>query len=101
MLPCVIHRDPPHRLGSYLKENGSTTPIPFSLLDQLQIGLMHQGGRLQGAVLPVSDLVQDNRNVRESSTRFLRLGFAISTAILIEGARFGRPPRTTITTAAT
>lgn len=47
---CVIDQDPAHGLRSNCEEMGPALPVHRPLLDQLEIGLMNQGGGLQGVL---------------------------------------------------
>ena len=52
--PRMVHQDPPHRLGTDGEEVRAAVPLDPRLVDELQVGLVHQGRRLQRVPRPFS-----------------------------------------------
>jgi hypothetical protein len=50
----VIHQNAPDHLRGDAEEVRAVLPLDTALVDQAQIGFMHQGGRLQGVVGPLA-----------------------------------------------
>ena len=69
----MAHKNAPHHLRGDAEELGPVLPVHFMLIDQTQINLVHQGGRLQrvSRAFPVEEadglpvqLVVDQRKQR-------------------------------------
>jgi hypothetical protein len=67
----MIDENPPHQARSHAKEVGPVAPVELPLIDQSQVGFVHQGGwlqRLAGYLMPqlcasdTSQMVVDNRD---------------------------------------
>ena len=53
----VIHQDAPDQLRGHAEEMGAVLPVDAALVDQPQVGFVHQGGGLQGVVGPFAPQV--------------------------------------------
>src|SRR5580698_3398566 len=48
MAAAIVHQDTAHKLRSHAQKLLAVFPMDFSLIVKAKIGLMHQGGGLQG-----------------------------------------------------
>ena len=73
--PGVVDEDPTHDVGGGAEEVGAVLPLHSALIDQLQVGLVHEGGgreRVIGSFLaqerprePAQIIVDDRRELVE------------------------------------
>src|SRR5262249_32740181 len=46
----VVHEDPPHRLRRDPEEVSPVLPVDAPLIDETEVGLVHEGGRLERVI---------------------------------------------------
>src|ERR1700722_7123958 len=57
MAAAIVNQDTTHNLRSHAQKLLPVLPMNFSLIVQAKIGLMHQGGGLQGMLTPLPSQV--------------------------------------------
>ena len=82
----MIDQDAPHDARSYAHEMCSTVPVPGLIAHQPHVGLVHQGGRLQGVARAFASQVVPGQGAQlwENELKQLFRRLSIAAAHLLE-----------------